>query len=519
MNIRRTILAKKLIVNPSNHQMRKMAADMEITTEFGSPSYISKIKNRSAKFTYIVDNVPLGVAQKPISEEKASLIEKQILSYLEGQEVIQIDRLMGMGSAAIKCRLYITKQWARIAMKWANTLFPPMEGQSEMEADIVSIYVPELNEGNTTIFADMKKRVTYITGTDYFGESKKSFLRQAMYMMKEKGGLGLHAGSKVLRIKKGEEQLQDVGFILFGLSGTGKTTLTVHDHHLTGEEGVIIRQDDVVLMGEDGYCFGTENGFYIKTEGLEPSQKVLYQAAVSENAVFDNIWVDEQGKVDFCNVDITSNGRGVVLREEIAMTDENVDLSKANKVVFITRRNDIMPVVAKLTPEQGAAFFMLGESIETSAGDPTKAGQSKREVGTNPFIVGPEGLEGNRLLKILKANPDMECYILNTGSVGAGKDFSGEKITIKISTEIMKQIAKEGITWELDPDWGYLVPKEIEGIDMSKYRPQQYYSVEAYQGLVEKLRNERINWLRQFKELDREILEVIVHSVPKRAAI
>ena len=62
---------------------------------------------------------------------------------------------------------------------------------------------------------------------------------------------------------------------------------------------------------------------------------------------------------------------------------------------------------------------MLGESIETSAGDPTKAGQAKREVGTNPFIVGPEADEGNRLLQILRENPDMQAYILNTGSIGA----------------------------------------------------------------------------------------------------
>ena len=108
-----------------------------------------------------------------------------------------------------------------------------------------------------------------------------------------------------------------------------------------------------------------------------------------------------------------------MLRRFIRGTGDGIDLPKANKIVFITRRNDVVPVCARLTPEQAAAYFMLGESIETSAGDPTKAGQAKREVGTNPFIVGPEAEEGNRLLAILRENPDMQAYILNTGSIGA----------------------------------------------------------------------------------------------------
>jgi len=83
-----------------------------------------------------------------------------------------------------------------------------------------------------------------------------------------------------------------------------------------------------------------------------------------------------------------------VLRRFIKGSGDGIDLEKANKIVFITRRNDVVPVCARLTSEQAAAYFMLGESIETSAGDPTKAGQAKREVGTNPFIVGPEAEEG-----------------------------------------------------------------------------------------------------------------------------
>ena len=152
---------------------------------------------------------------------------------------------------------------------------------------------------------------------------------------------------------------------------------------------------------------------------------------------------------------------------------------------------------------------MLGESIETSAGDPTKAGQAKREVGTNPFIVGSEAEEGNRLLSILRENPDMQAYILNTGSIGAKDGDPGEKISIKVSTEIMKQIAKEGIEWETDPDWGYEVPTNVPGVNLEKYTAGSYYSEDEYDRLVEKLRVERQSWLAKFPGLDPAIPDAI----------
>ena len=201
-----------------------------------------------------------------------------------------------------------------------------------------------------------------------------------------------------------------------------------------------------------------------------------------------------------------------MLRRYIQGTSDGIDLTKANKIVFITRRNDVVPVCARLSSEQAAAYFMLGESIETSAGDPTKAGQAKREVGTNPFIVGPEAEEGNRILQILRENPDMQAYILNTGSIGARAGSAGDKITIKASTEIMKQLAKEGVRWQKDPDWGYDVPTEVPGVDLAKYDPRRHYSSEEYAALVDKLRAERREWLAKFPGLD----EVIPKAIEKQ---
>ncbi|PAB60128.1 phosphoenolpyruvate carboxykinase (ATP) [Anaeromicrobium sediminis] len=494
-------LFKNVMINPNVNELRKMSKHMETTTEFNSPCYVTEVRNRSAKNTYIVDDISLGVDQQGISRDKADKIVKEVKNYLKNKEVVRIDRKMGMDDRfSFNCRLYITKEYSRIAYMWNNTLFDPIDTENP---DFVSIYVPEWPE--RIMIAYPEEGITFILGSDYFGESKKSFLRMAMHKVKNMGGLGLHAGSKVLRVKDKNENLKDVGFIMFGLSGTGKTTLTIHDHGLSGEEKAIIRQDDVIFMDQNGYCAGSENGFFIKTEGLDEGQKVLYTAATSENSIFENVKINENGKVDFDDTTLTSNGRGVVLRNEIENTDNSVDLEKANKIIFITRRNDIIPPVMKLNASQAVTAFMLGESIETSAGDPTKAGQSKRCVGTNPFIIGPEAEEGYRLHEILKRNPDMECFILNTGSVGAKEDHKGEKITIKVSTTIMKEIAKDNIKWEADKEWGYLLPKHVEGIDIKKYNPRNHYTEEEYRVIANKLRVEREQWLTKFENANKEV--------------
>jgi phosphoenolpyruvate carboxykinase (ATP) len=502
----KVVRGRTIVKDLSGDELRALARSGETTTEYGSPVYATRIKSRSAKKTYIVaDGVSVGVMQQSIEPSRAAEKIREVQEKLATMDLLQVDRRMGMSpEVPIHCRLIVPKEYARIAYMWHNMLFP---STSVPEPDFVSVYVPDWPE--TFIFCDVQQGYTYILGTDYPGEAKKSMLRQAMYWIKRKGGLGLHAGSKILRVTGPDGKLRDVGFLLFGLSGTGKTTLTLHDHGLKDPEKAIIKQDDVVLLSRDGSAFGTEDGFYIKTEGLEPSQTVLWGAATHPTAAYENIKVGAAGKVDFLDTSLTSNGRGVVLRRFIRGSGDGIDLPKANKIVFITRRNDVVPVCARLTSEQAAAYFMLGESIETSAGDPTKAGQAKREVGTNPFIVGPEADEGNRILQILRENPDMQAYILNTGSIGAKAGDPGEKISIKVSTEIMKQIAKEGIRWEKDPDWGYEVPKDVPGIDLAKYDPRRHYAPTEYTALVDTLRAERKEWLAKFPGLDPAIPKAV----------
>jgi phosphoenolpyruvate carboxykinase (ATP) len=264
-----------------------------------------------------------------------------------------------------------------------------------------------------------------------------------------------------------------------------------------------------VILRSDGSAIGTEESFHLKTENLEPSsQPLLYAAAISPRAILENVWVEpETGKVDFFNSTLTSNGRGMVKRRDIAFTDNEIDLERVDYMVFITRHYDIMPPVVRLNPEWAAAAFMLGESIETSAGDPDQAGKALRVVGTNPFIIGEEEEEGYILLNLLRNNPDIQCFILNTGKVG-GED-RGQKITHKDSLKILEMIARDKIVWKKDEFWGYEVPVQIPGVDLSRFNLSNYYTEEQIQKASEDLKQERLEWLSQFQGLNPNIINAL----------
>ncbi|VVC02547.1 Phosphoenolpyruvate carboxykinase [Candidatus Bilamarchaeum dharawalense] len=494
------ILNARIIHDPDSSELRKLAKKDEITTGFGSAVYITKIRNRSAKFTEIIYNKP--------TREQRNILDR-VVRYLRGKQLIQVDRTMCLDPKhKLACRSYVTRKYARVSYLWHEMLFPP---ESKIQKPkITLLFVPEWPERR--ILVDPKTYTTIALGSDYSGEMKKAGLRLAMYYAKKQGGLGLHAGCKDIFVRNKKGKLVEKGVLLFGLSATGKTTLTCH-HHWVNEkigERVIIRQDDVVFLWKDGSCTGTENNFYMKTENLdENSEPLLYKAVTSKNALIENVKIDKKGNMDFHNSELTSNGRAVVMRKELGHHwDEAIDLKKVNMIVFITRRNTIVPPMAKLTPEQAAAFFMLGESIETSAGDPTQAGKSIRVVGTNPFIIGPEYLEGNRFYEFIKKDK-IDCYVLNTGHFGQNGNKTGVKITVHDSSALIIDAAKGDIEWKKDGFWGYLVPIKAKGIDLGRFDWKKYYDKKEYEKLNNELKVERKQWLAKFTKLDRKIKNAI----------
>ncbi len=479
--------AEHVVYDPSLDQLREFSREMETTTEFGSPAYVSDQQSRNA------DKTRNAIDHEFDADDFEHL--EDAIEFAEGNEMLCLDRQVGRHpDNTYVCRYYVPKAYGRIALSVAK-LFEPVE-DPDAEPDFVTVQVPDWDE--TAIRILPEEGFTAVLGSDYTGEAKKSFLRLFMLRAKEAGGLGLHAGSKRVCLESEDgDDLETVGQLFLGLSGTGKSTLTAHGLGLEDPEDATMLQDDVCALLADGSVAGSEGqGLYIKTIGLErEEQPELYDAATDESAVLENVDVAEDGTVDFDSDHHTTNGRAVIQRSELDSAGEEIDLPDLDQIFFITR-NPVMPPVAKLDPDEAAAAFMLGESIQTSAGDPSKAGESIRVVGTNPFIMGSEGEEGNRFRDLIE-DLDVDCFVLNTGSVG------GRDVGVDDTVTLLEGISRDTVAWRDDETTGLTVPGEVPGMDVSAFDVAT--NLDEADAKVADLREERRAYLAQFADLDDDI--------------
>ena len=485
--------AENVIYNPTFEELREFARHDERTTEYGSPRYVSEQKSRSADQTK-------NLLDDEFDEEDWDAITES-LTVAKERELVCLDRQVGRHpETSFTCRLFVPKPYARIALAWGKLLEP-----ATGEPDFQTLQLPEWDQkdGNRRRIRVLPDDgLTFVLGSDYTGEAKKSFLRLFMHRAKEQGGLGIHAGSKRVTIES-DGELTTVGQAFLGLSATGKSTLTGHGCWLDEPEGAEMLQDDVCALLPDGQVTGSEGaGLYIKTDGLDADeQPALYEAATSDEAVFENVWVEENGTVDFDDTELTTNGRAVIRREDLDSASADIDLPAVDQIFFITR-NPVMPPVARLDDRQAAVAFMLGESIQTSAGDPDAAGESIRVVGTNPFIIGSEGEEGNRFRELIADN-DVECFLINTGHVGPGSADIG----VRESVGILLGAARGNIEWQSDEVFGFEIPEAVPGIDIEAFYPPAHY--EDFESELSSLREERREYLDQFESLAAEIKDAV----------
>ena len=201
------------------------------------------------------------------------------------------------------------------------------------------------------------------------------------------------------------------------------------------------------------------------------------------------------------------------MRDLLAYEDAR-NVGPVDYLLILNRNENIIPAVAKLTQEQSAAYFMLGETTGTSAGGAAEEGKFLRVPGTNPFFPLPHGLQGNRLLELLATHP-IETYLLNTGRVGGKEDDDrSKKVMIPHTSACVKGIAEQTIVFEEDPDFRYLVATDVPGFDDPELlQPVALYErtgrIEEYRGIVERLKRERVEHLQQFTELSEDIIKAV----------
>ena len=496
----------EVLVNPTPEELRTFTEEMPETriSEFGNTNTQTTVLSRSAASTFVVGRESSG---KTMTREDYDAIAAKQDAYIAEHDMIQIDGFIGndpeMRSAA---RLLMEKRYANIAGMQQKLYF---ERADDAEPEVTVIYTPGLEApgypDDRVIAVDLDNYVTRVLHSDYFGESKKGGLRMWNDIVYDKGGLALHAGLKVIPTQHGDKV-----FMIIGLSGTGKTTTT-----FTTQNGSLPIQDDFVGLMPGGDASGTENGCFAKTFGLDPDfEPSIHGAVVKPTAYLENVFQDDQGKIDFFNEHYTKNGRAVFEMQDLLAYGDARDVGTVDYLLILNRNENIIPAVSKLNQEQAAAFFMLGETTGTSAGGAAEEGKFLRVPGTNPFFPLPHGLQGNRLLELLATHP-IETYLLNTGRVG-GKDDDdrSKKLRIPDTSACVKGIAEQTIAFDEDPDFGYQVATSVPDLDdEEKLQPRRLYERQGrgdeYASMVERLKNDRVAHLQQFTQLSEEIIKAV----------
>ena len=410
------------------------------------------------------------------------------------------------------CNLFISMadpKNARLAYMWGNTMFKPT---SRPGPEFIMIHIPEEHHLRQQVLALPEYHINIALGTDYMGEDKKGFLRQAMWYADEHGMLGLHAGTKVVTARDKETgQLKNYGVFLFGLSATGKSTWSCHPLGLDYKNGedTKVAQDDIVFLKQDGSAYGSENNYFVKTDVSKDMQEAMYNALMHKSALYENVMLDSKGNPDFLDERLCANGRAVIHRKQLKIQRgrrkagiyyKSVNLPSLEELdglifAFITRRNTIMPFAQKLTAEQAVLAYLWGESSHSAASEPDKAGQSVRTVGTDPFIVGSQARKTNRFWDIIMAlegkYPGKVHYRqYNTGGMGEilkrYEEHGETKLNVirkagRVPIPLMSTIQRGDVRGTNQYRPGRLGTEEIYHVeegDLSNYNVDQMYSQE-----------------------------------------
>lgn len=510
------LLKGKNIRTTSLEDLREPAVRTGTRTKFGSYGWRASVSSRIAPKTVYLGSEDVRLPRltdvhKNIIADAPDELHK-VLHLIRTLPFVHLKRQMGNNDTYNPiCNLYVSvedQKNYRIAYMWGNTMFKPSKRPGP---EFTMIHIPEEHTLRQQVLVLPEHHINIALGTDYMGEDKKGFLRQAMWSADKLGMLGLHSGSKTVTVKSMDGSLKTYGVLMFGLTATGKSTWSTHslDLDYKAGEGTSVNQDDIVFLKRDGAALGSEDGFFVKTDVDAKLQEALYHALTHKTALFENVMIDSKGNVDFLDESLCANGRAVMQRDELKIkvggrlrriSSSSVNLPSLEELdgiifAFITRRNTIMPFAQELTPEQGVLAYLWGESTHSYASQPLKAGESVRMVGTDPFIVGSKGAKVNKfydiVMDLVEKYPDKVKFMqYNTGGIGEiiktyEEDGVKKKEQVRkvkrVPLDVMVSIQRGDLKNTNIYEEGIFGTRGIvaaEGQSLDRFDPRNYYSEE-----------------------------------------
>ncbi len=481
---------KEILYNPSYEELFELETDPKLEgyekgqlTELDAVNVMTGIfTGRSPKDKYIVeDDITRDTIwwtspespndNKPLSPEVWKDLKQTVAEQLSGKKLFVMDTFSGANEdTRMKVRFIMEVAWQAHFVK--NMFIRPTDEELENygEPDFVVMNGSKtvnnkwkehgMNSEVFTVF-NLTEKMQVIGGTWYGGEMKKGMFAMMNYYLPLKGMASMHCSAN-----QGKDG--DVA-IFFGLSGTGKTTLS------TDPKRALIGDDE--HGWDDNGIFNFEGGCYAKVINLDKESEPDIYKAIKRDALLENVTVDENGKVDFKDGSVTQNTRVSYPIYHI----ENIvrPVSKgghATKVIFLTADAfGVLPPVSKLTPEQTKYHFLSGFTAKLAG---TERGVTEPQP-TFSACFGEAFLSlhptkyGEELVKKMEKH-GAKAYLVNTGWNGTGK-----RISIKDTRAIIDRILDGSIEkaeTKMIPIFNLEVPTALENVDSGILDPKDTYS-------------------------------------------
>ena len=480
----------EIIHNPSYEEL--FAAEMDSTLEGYEKGQLTELDTvnvmtgvytgRSPSDKYIVmdDNSKDTVwwtspefknDNHPMTEETWTTVKDLAMKELSGKKLYVVDAFCGANAdTRMNVRFVMEVAWQAHFVK--NMFIVPSEEElANFEPDFI-VYnaskaavenYKELGLNSSTCVAfNITSREQVILNTWYGGEMKKGMFSMMNYYLPLRGIASMHCSANT--DMNGENTA-----LFFGLSGTGKTTLS------TDPKRLLIGDDE--HGWDDNGVFNFEGGCYAKVINLDPESEPDIYKAIKRNALLENVTVDENGKCDFADGSVTENTRVSYPINHIEKIVRPVSKGPdAQNVIFLSADAfGVLPPVSILTPEQAQYYFLSGftaklAGTERGITEPTPTfsacfGQAFLELHPTKY--------GEELVKKMEAN-GAKAYLVNTGWNGTGK-----RITIKdtrgiidaiLSGDILKAETKKIPLFNLE------VPTALPGVDTNILDPRDTYA-------------------------------------------
>ena len=484
---------KEVVHNPSFEQLFEEEMNPELEgfdkgylSELGAVNvFTGEFTGRSPKDKYIVmdenskDTVWWTTEgypndNKPMSEETWKAMKDLAAKQLSGKRLFVVDCFCGANAdSRLAVRFIMEVAWQAHFIK-NMFIIPTEEELANFEPDFVCYNAAKAKVENykdyglnseTCVCFNVTSKEQVILNTWYGGEMKKGLLSMMMYYLPLKGIASMHCSANT--DMNGEHTA-----VFFGLSGTGKTTLS------TDPKRLLIGDDE--HGWDDSGVFNYEGGCYAKVINLDPESEPDIYNAIKRDALLENVTIDDAGKLDFADKSVTENTRVSYPIEHIEKIVKNVRPTSsgpaADNVIFLSADAfGVLPPVSILTPEQCKYYFLSGftaklAGTERGITEPTPTfsacfGQAFLELHPTKY--------GEELVKRMEAS-GAKAYLVNTGWNGTGK-----RISIKDTRGIIDAILDGSVQkapTKMIPIFNLEVPTELPGVDPAILDPRDTYA-------------------------------------------